>query len=191
MAGIDESALTLTTGCGDGSKQRLSVRFSVEEDRHRHEIGLPGSELSLVLLRSIDSGDDWPASPPLQQVVRELHDEQPVLLGIGLSGRSHWSVAIKSTPAAAIEFQNACRVNSNPVWLGSTYQVGESCELTAMDDRKLLIRESTTGGSITVQTDSNTGLQVDALSKQIRICADFNCNSLPSTISWQYSIAIV
>jgi len=73
-------------------------------------------------------GDDprWPASPALQNVTSVHTAAGPALVGVGLSGRSHFSATILPDPAVprAFRFEIACRLHEAGGWLGSTYRSG-------------------------------------------------------------------
>jgi hypothetical protein len=68
----------------------------------------------------------WPASPALVNVTSVLAAAGPALVGVGLSGRSHFSATVAADPAApgAIRFEIACRLHEAAGWLGSTYRSG-------------------------------------------------------------------
>jgi hypothetical protein len=73
-------------------------------------------------------GDDprWPASPALQNVTSVHTAAGPALVGVGLSGRSHFSATILPDPTVprAFRFEIACRLHEADGWLGSTYRSG-------------------------------------------------------------------
>ena len=91
----------------------LCVRYRRLGDRLAHEIGTIDGDSFYPVLESIEGTpvDAWPASPPMQQIVEESIGASlsPVLLGVGLSGNGHWSIAIESQNASSLKFDVACR----------------------------------------------------------------------------------
>ena len=75
------------------------------------------------MLESVEgsASDDWPASPPLQNLsIEELAPGRRAALLVGMAGRSHWSASIEPVPGqAALLFDVACRTSDSDVSLGS------------------------------------------------------------------------
>jgi hypothetical protein len=62
-----------------------------------------------------EPGDEWPPSPPFQQVHVEQRPTGPVVLLIGMAGRSHWSAAVEvSADRRVILFDVAARMQELP-----------------------------------------------------------------------------
>ena len=105
----------------------LSVQYSKLRDRLSHTIGIFIDDSYLPLLESIEGSETepWPASPPMQQIVEECFTPgaSPVLLGVGLSGNGHWSIAVETLDSKRLKFDVACKNSKNAVWLGSQYRV--------------------------------------------------------------------
>lgn len=105
----------------------LSVQYSKFRDRLSHTIGIRIGDSFLPLLESIEGSEEepWPASPPMQQIVEECFTPgaPPVLLGVGLSGNGHWSIAVETLDSKRLKFDVACKNSKNAVWLGSQYRV--------------------------------------------------------------------
>lgn len=120
------SPLSLTVPCASGD--RLQLEFIFREGRYRQTISL--TDPSGVLLdqweETSDSADeDWPASPPIQQLSLESIQDRPTLLGVGQAGKSHWSISVETIEGdtgETLRFDVACRVRALPNWLGSTYR---------------------------------------------------------------------
>ena len=108
----------------------LVVRFEKLDDRWVHHVevvGLPlASQQSVRLLSSSEgSGEQpWPPSPPVQACQSEL---DRYILGTGMAGKSHWSIALCSEDNALI-WDVACRFKRPPESLGSAYQLVEPAE---------------------------------------------------------------
>lgn len=104
----------------------LRVVFRRLSDRFAHRVEWMDRGGVIPLIESIEGAadEDWPASPPLQ----ELHFERreggiQLALLVGRAGASHWSMSIELDPAAAkISFDVACRVRAAPGRLGSRYR---------------------------------------------------------------------
>jgi hypothetical protein len=87
------------------------------------------------LLQSVPgaSSEEWPADPPLQQVVLEAFgpSSRTVAFGLGMTGPGHWSVAseVVGPEGARIQFEWACRIQRPAEHLGSTYKTIAGAEL--------------------------------------------------------------
>ncbi len=105
----------------------LCVQYSKSNDRLSHTIGILIDDSYLPLLESIEGSEEepWPASPPMQQMVEECFSPgaPPVLLGVGLSGNGHWSIAVETLASKRLKFDVACKNSKNAAWLGSQYRV--------------------------------------------------------------------
>jgi len=104
---------------------QLIVQFVREGDRYSHSVLLETGGQCHELLRSLegDPQEDWPASPPLQQLSDEHQDEGHVALAVGMAGKSHWSLSAQAQPNGVVAFDVACRVTHEPQQLGSAYSV--------------------------------------------------------------------
>lgn len=120
------SPLSLTVPCTSGD--RLQLEFVFREGRYRQTISM--IDPSGVLLdqwedASESADEDWPASPPIQQLSLESIHDRLTLLGVGQAGKSHWSISVETIEIAgeeALRFDVACRVRALPTWLGTTYR---------------------------------------------------------------------
>ncbi len=108
----------------------LQVRFEFVGGRFRQSLQLlaKGGHVIDRWTDEVASADeDWPASPPIQQLSLELIHDRPTLLGVGQAGKSHWSISVETAlgelePGVnALRFDLACRARNKPTWLGSTY----------------------------------------------------------------------
>ncbi|MBU6175528.1 MAG: hypothetical protein KGQ60_17100 [Planctomycetes bacterium] len=82
----------------------------------------------MPVLHSIEgtAQEPWPASPPWQQIVEERigSDQQSVLLGVGLSGSGHWSIAVEPLSSRpGLHLDVACKSHKTPTFLGTTFRI--------------------------------------------------------------------
>lgn len=115
----------------------LRVVFEKRGDRWRHTIARVEQGVGEVALASLegDAADDWPPSPPFQELSREtLPNGRTVLFLVGRAGTSHWSASVETAldPPQLI-FDIACRHTQAPQQLGSAYsRLAESIALEAL-----------------------------------------------------------
>ncbi len=114
------------------------VIYEWDADRFRHRLAIRTPDGWMDLMESVEgtSSEPWPPSPPWQQIVRESmgHRGEDVLLGVGLSGNGHWSIAVHPTntePSQShpttyqgLAFDVACKTSKPATRLGSTWKVG-------------------------------------------------------------------
>ena len=135
----DKSPLRLDAGS-------TSVTFTWAGDRWEHVVLLHGGRA----WRSREGGDGpdrdprWPASPPLVEVSLVAAGPRPAVLGVGLAGRSHFSLSVVACPERpdTLLFVAAARI-VEPGWLGSTYegeQGREQVEATAASPTPATVR---------------------------------------------------
>jgi hypothetical protein len=104
----------------------LRVQFVHRCDRYGHAIlavDLTGREHPLLESIEGSATDDWPPSPPLQNLsIHELGSGRRAALLVGMAGRSHWSASVEPVPdQAALVFDIACRIAGDHGRLGSMY----------------------------------------------------------------------
>jgi len=146
----DRNPVSLNAMNADGIG--LQVRFSWRQDRHCHTISLLVDDRPIPVFESVEgsSVEDWPPSPPLQQLsVEELRPETQVALLVGMAGKSHWSISIEPvSDGAAFVFDVACRSSETAKQLGSGYLLlaagltpdGEHDAIIAVDGRTIQLR---------------------------------------------------
>jgi len=124
---------------------KLRVEYTFLIDRYCHRVDAITNGCRVPLLTSCEGDDSqaWPPSPPLQQLT--YHQVAPgrcVLLGVGMAGRSHWSISLAvNEGGAAYVWDVACRVVETPQWLGCTYRLG--CAAEAVDSAwRMVLAES-------------------------------------------------
>jgi hypothetical protein len=108
----------------------LRVEFVRGADRYRHAIVEGAAEPTRPLLSSIEglADDDWPASPPLQELHVEKRGEgRKVALLVGRAGHSHWSLSVEVDGSQqTLLFDVACRSLAASDGLSSSYRLVEA-----------------------------------------------------------------
>lgn len=145
----------------------LRVVFTRHGDRWQHAIERVQEGQGQTALQSIegDSNDEWPTSPPFQELSQEtLPDGRTVLFLVGRAGTSHWSASVESAlDPPSLLFDIACRHSQLPQQLGSAYQ-----SLTS---------------NLKVEATIGQALQTVVTPTQIT-------SRLPGTTRWQYRLTM-
>lgn len=110
------------------SEPVIRLLFDHHDDRWGHRWFLESGATTTELMRSLEGtpDQDWPSSPPLQEVSRHSLDRGDALLCVGMAGKSHWSASFSVEPgsgADAVKSDLAClqkQLDQN-AQLGSTY----------------------------------------------------------------------
>ena len=104
------------------------VAFTWATDRWGHEIRNAAGRCWLSI-EGADKGADprWPQSPVLTEVSLEQIAGKPALFGVGLAGRSHFSLCVTVHPSLedTLLFESACRIHSVAGRLGSSYRADD------------------------------------------------------------------
>ena len=114
--------------------RRMTVRFAWSNDRFAHQVFARNETKPCAVTVDGDAAQPWPASPPLQQLSREVIDDQSVILGVGSAGRSHWSVSVVPTETetgGGLRFEWACCHKERPAFVGVTYETNERVNVQA------------------------------------------------------------
>lgn len=101
------------------------AEFVWHGDRWRHELLTAAGRWESLEGPADEAGDArWPASPVLVEVSLAILAGGPAVLGVGLAGRSHFSLSVAACPVRTdtILFEAACRIHEAPAWLGSSYR---------------------------------------------------------------------
>lgn len=179
----------------------LSVRYRKHDDRLSHVIGIADGDAFFSLLESIEGSatDPWPASPPMQQIVEEDLGlaSGPVLLGVGLSGNGHWSIAVESQPNSLLKFDVACKNSKGATWFGSRYRIAKGIQSTRTSDGLSILLEVPAamldglGGTLERQVSIGVSIgrfELDASENHLAICPATDA-SLVMTHRWCYSMS--
>lgn len=169
----------------EGGGLRVVFRRLADRFAHRVEWIAPGGVISLMESIEGAADEDWPPSPPLQ----ELHFEQrtggmQLALLVGRAGASHWSLSIELDPARSrIAFDVACRVRSAPAWLGSSYR-----RLDLADERDSGLPRS---GNWRLRPEGDEGqtCQLCRHPSELELKPGHLGGPWPQTVRWSYSLA--
>jgi hypothetical protein len=146
----------------DGSPS-LVCRFqkSGTSDRWENQWLVRRSDEDFLLLSSVegDDGSNWPPSPPFQDLSKEDLGHTIAVMGVGMAGKSHWSVAVSQEKNCLVA-DYACLVKQSPQFLGSSWNLhgsvesvdGSSIELRIGAELvKLFVRENSNPASFEVR----------------------------------------
>lgn len=151
----------------------LQVRFSWHQDRHCHTISLLVDGRAVPVLESLEgtSIEDWPPSPPLQQLsVEELRPQTQVALLVGMAGKSHWSMSVEPAgDRAAFVFDVACRARDAVEQLGSGYRLlaegittdGNHDGIITVEGRSLQLRCDRAGPTVATLRQDSLDLRIE------------------------------
>lgn len=178
------------------SAARWQVVFRRDGDRFAHEIRwLAASGEAHVLLASQEGAaqDDWPPSPPLQELHLERRsDDLTVALLVGMAGSSHWSLVVEAyAREERLVFEAACRVHGAPNLLGSRYRAGAGTTMATQ-----------TAGQVLRLEGAGETWRLESESLEDSTCAALNCDQggdlafspelrevkRPQTFRWRYTL---
>lgn len=172
----------------DADGRGVRLEFYRENDRYRHRLLFIDGDRVIEVARSVEGTDVvvWPKSPPLQQLSLENQQgSKEVALGVGMAGRSHWSLAVDAfTDPPSLRFEAACRFNERPELLGSTYELlGNEQQWSIAHDLSCVRSD---GGIVIKPSDATCGLVVE--DHQCRLNAGTDSSQFPETIAWSYQV---
>jgi hypothetical protein len=156
--------------------ERLRVVFRKTGDRWSHMIERLVDADWHAILTSFEgvAGDNRPPSPALQEL--ELQDESA--LGVGMSGRNHWSMSVTAR-AGELTFDIACRLREEAS-VGSTYTVAQGIEVVEVSAG---LRFSLSGAEcLLIVNGANWNYEMHRL--RLECAADG-----AATRRWQYTVA--
>ena len=153
----------------------------------------PPSTSSRTLLHSVPSPKDtaWPPFPPLQELAQECHSDTEVLLGVGMAGKSHWSVSVDRRqpfhpPAMVFDF--ACRLSEPPTFLGACWMLGEGIDAMPPASLDLPWRIRQNEATIaTLSPNSHTSLRLGGT--QVKVIPEPESGVFHGTVRWGFRIA--
>jgi hypothetical protein len=147
----------------------------------------------LKLLHSVPSAKEtvWPPFPPFQELAQENHADTEVLLGVGMAGKSHWSVSVdrrQEPHQPTVVFDFACRIFGSPTYLGACWILGEGLNAMAPAsiDRSLLLREHETIIA-TLTPNNHSSLRIEG--NQLHVIPEPSKGVFQGTVRWGFRIA--
>ena len=160
------------------------VEFTRRGDRLAHVISRLVDGLPRPLLSSIEgtANDEWPPSPPLQEVHFESRPGVELALPVGMAGKSHWSISIELCAATGrLTFDVACRVRSVPVFLGSKYAIIQPSGVGLQNEP---------GWKLDVEPiDGQLECQIGRSATRLCITAASSVEKVPATVRWRYVLS--
>jgi hypothetical protein len=193
------SANSLLTGSRDG--RRLRIDFERKIDRYQQALWLIAGEREVCVVTTVEGTGQqaWPPSPPLQQ----LHQHQTpagnlAVLGVGMAGTSHWSLAVEAgadQPSLCCDV--ACRVKEVPDDLAVTWELGENVAVNT--DSELLVELSTPLGRVRISVGEEdefaaaigVNKRLELPGGQIRLSPQRTNAAPPTTFRWRYRIELM
>ncbi len=170
----------------------LRVVFLRRQDRWAHTIGLVEQGQFRPLLESIEGRpeDEWPCSPPFQELQIEERGDGNVALLVGQTPKCHWSMSVEAeSKKSALRFDVACRVPTQDALgtLSSTYQslVGKPKVLSGNGNANRA--PWLWSGQIVMQAERGSSLW-PAADGGVTVEADPEEFTFPATFRWQYAI---
>lgn len=173
------------------------IRFFAANDRYAHQIGWQIDAQFIPLLESVEgtADDDWPPSPPLQQIHSQTLPQGPVTWGLGSAGSGHWSASFARQPApagvaAAWLVEWAVRSEKDVGWVGTTYRLVEpftefdvqtADEIAVIDPRstvRLVVRSEHAEWSLSKQD------------RTLRLRPRLPWSAAASTLTWSYFVTV-
>jgi hypothetical protein len=179
---------------------RLILEQAADRVSHRIQV-LNSFAQVLAELHSLEgtSADEWPPSPALQSCsVQEIRPGQSAAFLVGMSGKSHWSASVEATPESGdLVFDCACRVQSNPLRLGSSYSL--ACDSLHADSLQIAndaVVVHFAGGELRIiPAATGNGLHPSVLSSsenalKIGPVVGIASARLIKTFRWQYRLLV-
>ena len=168
---------------------RLLVQCVWIKDRFQHSLFFEDEVGERTLLLSSIEGtdvDDWPPSPPLQEIMESESKDGACLLGVGMAGKSHWSVAIEaSRNEPKMTWDTACRVTQSVGSLSSSYRIEQ--EYRSLENA---IRILCGKVQIDIERTDNGIMSLDAQQKTACVRPQIVAENTPATIRWRYHASL-
>lgn len=170
------------------------VVFAKQSDRWTHRIEWVSAAKTVLIATSIEGTADcnWPPSQPLQEISQVELDGRPVLLGLGMAGRSHWSLSCSLEPessklAGAFLFDLAClAIHMPPGWLGSSYQFGPDATISHLSNNGVMV---SVGNDCGIFVATRNGQPSNGVPGSVFQIADDQLQIRPARISTSPTIA--
>ena len=164
---------------------RLGVQFFKKNNRFGHVVSFGREDQLYKLVSYCEEETEWPRNPPIQDVHFEDRDQSRVLLGVGMAGRSHYSISIRSDLTTTLEFEFACHIKSRAEFLGTQYFLadnGSSVHRQQLPGRESLARHFRARAGSQLNLADN--LEPSNLEASLRLLPEVMPNSFPATVEW-------
>jgi len=170
----------------------LTVRFRRAGDRVMHEVIRRLDPTGAPMLSSLegDSGDDWPPSPPLQQMdLIERQGPSRVLALVGMAGVSHWSLSVTSDEhQARVTFDVACRIRDERPSLASSYRLGAGASVLRHERQLMVIRQGEAELRVALDSDFAEQGIIELAGDRLAIRPAQLPTATPATSRWRYTV---
>lgn len=161
---------------------KVTVQFFRTAHQFGHCVSWTTGEQTIEMITNVEAGMDWPPSPPVQDVHFEDRDANQILFGVGMAGKSHYSLSIESNRRDKLSFEFACHLKEPPQFLGVTYHLGRRStevdnlvadQITPLENSTVLVEED---------LDESTSLIIQPKSTERA--------EIPATVQWGFKIQI-
>lgn len=174
--------------------QQPSIRlvFEKTDDRWKHSWIARTGPTEQMILTSVEGTPEqnWPPSPPLQDINQHSLDSGDAVLGVGMAGKSHWSASYTvesdtdSPQLVSIKSDLACLQNraSHQSMIGSEYEIDSAWEVKSANECRMELTTAS-GHAVILKAFSSDACQT---------IFDFNDSTLiirPASLSNQPKVA--
>lgn len=174
-----------------------TVQFTQQGDRIAHEVRIQphggGAELVWNSVEGTDA-EDWPLSPPYQELMMQEIGGRQVALLVGMAGKSHWSLSVDiDSQRNSVRFDAACRIATTPRQLGSTYRgptapsIVRSTESASRQPPVSQPQQSRSADAEPNDPGEPITMDLGAGQYSIRLPGSLPC---PATIRWVYEFSL-
>jgi hypothetical protein len=173
----------LATPAVGGRGLRVTVRWL--GDRYGHSIDVSHDGQWFPLLQSIEGTEleEFPPSPPLQQLHVESRDETSIALLVGMAGKNYWSMSVESRSIDMLTFDVACRTNSRALQLRSSYRSPRAANASLVENG-LDFEIDGACGRLNLVDAAPDGARIELAQQQFVIIP----KSDAGTVRWKYSV---
>jgi hypothetical protein len=167
------------------------VTFRWQHDRFGHTIELVHGQQVDRLLDSVEGtpSDNWPPSPPLQQLHVETRDTNRVGLLVGMAGKNYWSMSVEvDAELKGLFFDVACRVSASSARLATTYSIANAAGGKVIFEDGIMYRDENRGWGLTVFRDGapdHARVRVDE--RELTILPSVGDST---TVRWKYCVSL-
>jgi hypothetical protein len=168
----------------------IGLRYEFEHDRFCCKlVALSAGQSTRLIVRSCQQASSGTnlCGPIIQQAVMDMvAGGRPAILGIGMSGKTHWSSSIVWDAANNQFFVDiACRCGDVPASLGTTFTCADQITTFVQGDCLLLVL----AGNVLAEMIPLENCRIEPESTRITIrptCVNFT--KLPATVRWLFGI---